>query len=484
MNALRPFLAASLLALPAACGAPGGGPLDIVAIAGDAAADADPARTAASRAGLVGFDAEGRIAPALAERWVVTADGLAYIFRLRDGQWNDGSPITAADVAAALRRALGAARAKPLGASLATIRAVKVMARRVIEIDLAAPQPDLLALLAHPDLGLAAGPHDRRRAAIMEVRDEGGHALATLIPPDRPGLPLVPFPRGARRLMLSVGNAADAVARFADGKADLVTGGTLVSLPLAPRGGLLRGNLQLDPVTGLFGLDVVAADGFLADPARREALAMAIDRDALAAAFAVSGWQTTTRIVAPGLDGDSGLVGERWTGVTLDQRRAVAQAQVRGWLASGGSATLTLALPAGPGADMLFAQLRGDWAAIGLDLRRAAPGQAADLVLLDRVAAYPKARWFLETLSCAAHRAVCSAPGDAALAEATHAADPAEAARLLAQAEAAITAANGFVPLARPLRWSLVRGDLAGFAPNPWGWHALPPLAAGDDGGR
>ncbi|MFX8653149.1 hypothetical protein ABTM19_20700, partial [Acinetobacter baumannii] len=85
---------------------------------------------------------------------------------------------------------------------------------RVIEIDLAAPQPDLLALLAHPDLGLAAGPHDRRRAAIMEVRDEGGQALATLIPPDRPGLPLVPFPRGARRLMLSVGNAADAVARF------------------------------------------------------------------------------------------------------------------------------------------------------------------------------------------------------------------------------------------------------------------------------
>ncbi|MFK5151234.1 hypothetical protein ACI4CU_28175, partial [Klebsiella pneumoniae] len=86
----------------------------------------------------------------------------------------------------------------------------------------------------------------------------------------------------------------------------------------------------------------------------------------------------------------------------------------------------------------------------------------------------PKARWFLETLGCAAHRAVCSAPGDAALAEAIHAADPGEAARLLAQAEAAITAANGFVPLARPLRWSLVRGDLAGFAPNPWGWHALP----------
>jgi peptide/nickel transport system substrate-binding protein/oligopeptide transport system substrate-binding protein len=48
----------------------------------------------------------------------------------------------------------------------------------------------------------------------------------------------------------------------------------------------------------------------------------------------------------------------------------------------------------------------------------------------------------------------------------------------LAQAERAVTDANGFIPIARPLRWSLVRSGVTGFSPNPWGWHPLPPLTA------
>jgi peptide/nickel transport system substrate-binding protein/oligopeptide transport system substrate-binding protein len=72
---------------------------------------------------------------------------------------------------------------------------------------------------------------------------------------------------------------------------------------------------------------------------------------------------------------------------------------------------------------------------------------------------------------------VCSREGDAHLAEAR--ADPASLRRgaLLAQAEQEITAANGFIPFARPLRWSLVRGDVSGFATNPWAVHPLLPLA-------
>ena len=43
--------------------------------------------------------------------------------------------------------------------------------------------------------------------------------------------------------------------------------------------------------------------------------------------------------------------------------------------------------------------------------------------------------------------------------------------------EAEITSANGFIPIARPLRWSMVRSGTPGFAANPWGWHPLPPMA-------
>ena len=42
---------------------------------------------AATDAGLVTLDQKGEVVPALADRWIVTDDGLSYIFRLRDGAW-------------------------------------------------------------------------------------------------------------------------------------------------------------------------------------------------------------------------------------------------------------------------------------------------------------------------------------------------------------------------------------------------------------
>src|SRR5688572_17378357 len=45
--------------------------------------------------GLVAFDPQGRIVPALADRWIVTDDGRSYIFRLRDGTWRNGEALTA-----------------------------------------------------------------------------------------------------------------------------------------------------------------------------------------------------------------------------------------------------------------------------------------------------------------------------------------------------------------------------------------------------
>jgi len=37
--------------------------------------------------GLVRFDAQGRVAPGLAERWTVLDDGASYVFRLREAEW-------------------------------------------------------------------------------------------------------------------------------------------------------------------------------------------------------------------------------------------------------------------------------------------------------------------------------------------------------------------------------------------------------------
>src|SRR5207253_2652167 len=102
---------------------------------------------------------------------------------------------------------------------------------------------------------------------------------------------------------------------------------------------------------------VASGDGFLAAPENREAVAMAIDRDALIAPLGLGGWAATTRVVPAGVADDPGTVGERWAGLAIDERRAQAAARVNHWRqANPGAAPirLRLALPRGPGGDVLF----------------------------------------------------------------------------------------------------------------------------------
>jgi oligopeptide transport system substrate-binding protein len=57
--------------------------------------------------GLLSLDAHGNIVPGVAESWAVSSDGLSYTFRLReDASWSDGTPVTAEDFVAGMRRTL------------------------------------------------------------------------------------------------------------------------------------------------------------------------------------------------------------------------------------------------------------------------------------------------------------------------------------------------------------------------------------------
>jgi peptide/nickel transport system substrate-binding protein/oligopeptide transport system substrate-binding protein len=48
---------------------------------------------------------------------------------------------------------------------------------------------------------------------------------------------------------------------------------------------------------------------------------------------------------------------------------------------------------------------------------------------------------------------------------------------LLGRAEGILTAANVYIPLGAPLRWSMVRGNVKGFVDNQWAFHPLPAMA-------
>jgi ABC-type transport system substrate-binding protein len=431
----------------------------------------------ATTEGLVAFDEQGRVIPALADRWIVTDDGLSYIFRLRDGNWPDGSELTAVSARTALGKALAAVRGMPLGADLAGLSEIRAMAGRVIELRLDYPNPDLLQLLAQPELGLI---RLSRGAGPMTLTREGNLAVLRPIAPGKRGLPVQPdWNAQVRSVRLTALPADKAVAAFAAGEAAAVFGGGMADYPLARSIGLTRGITQIDPVAGLFGLVVTTSAGFLNSPENRETLAMAIDRDALASAIGNSGWTPSTRIVSPLMEGDLGTIGERWGELSSAERHRKAAERVKIWLgAKPGPVTIRIALPAGPGADLLFGRLQQDFTAIGIESRRVGESAPAELRLIDSVARYARASWFLGQLGCAARRGQCSAAADTLAAQARRAPDAASRSALLAEAEAELTAANVFIPLGPPLRWSLLQRDIgSGFVANRWGVHPLMPLA-------
>jgi peptide/nickel transport system substrate-binding protein/oligopeptide transport system substrate-binding protein len=470
--------------LLSACGSNDGATLNVVTIGAATAPFESSTRLsstgqlvrAATTEGLVGFDAQGRVIPALADRWIITDDGRSYIFRLREGTWRDGSAITGESARTALRQRIAAIAGTPLALDLAGIDEIRTMAGRVLEIRLSHAMPDLLQILAQPELGLT---WKGRGTGPMALLRDGDSALLTPIAPEDRGLPAIAdWSAMVRALKLDALPAAAAVARFNEGEADVLLGGRIEDFPLARSVGLIRGTIQLDPAIGLFGLAVVHGDGFLSDPGNREAIAMAIDREALIAPFGVAGWSPSTRIVPGGIAGLGGAGGERWSDLDLEQRRERAAAAVARWRSASGSAPrLRIALPQGPGAETLFGQLQADLQRVGIEAVRVREGAAADLRLIDSVARYARANWFLNQLSCAAKRGLCSDGADALAIEAGRAADAATSATLLAEAEADLTAANVFIPFGAPIRWSLVRGDVTGFATNGWSIHPLMPLA-------
>ena len=419
--------------------------------------------------GLVRFDAGGNIVAGLAERWNVSDDGLSYIFRLATLEWPDGKKVTAQQVVKLLKRQIAPRSRNPLKDSLGAIEDVVAMTDRVIEIQLVAPRPNLLSLLAQPDLAV--------------LRDSQGTGPFKATPAGKSGGEL----RLSREIvegddettqreevMLSGAGASDAIGAFAASNADLVLGGTFVDLPLLQHLKLARGALRFDPVSGLFGLVPARRGGPLDNPDVRHLLAQALDRANFVNALAVPALTGRATLLEPGLDGVPAPAVPAWFGAPLADRLPALREQADRLLGKD-KPILSVALPAGPGADLLYQELVRDWGAIGLNLERAAPNAPADLVLLDEVAPSSSPAWFIRQFRCDV-AAVCDADADKLMDAARDTPVPAQRYALLSQAASRIDDAQLFIPIAAPVRWSLVSGRVQGFAGNRYGRHTLTDL--------
>lgn len=111
-NLLLPFALAACLATPVLAAG------DLTYVVNNESATYDPGLTSETFAapiigntfeGLVRFNKDGAVEPAMAESWEISDDGLTYTFHLRDAKWSDGKPVTAGDFVYAWMRVLNPA---------------------------------------------------------------------------------------------------------------------------------------------------------------------------------------------------------------------------------------------------------------------------------------------------------------------------------------------------------------------------------------
>ena len=479
MRSLLAFLfVPAFLLVPGACRPEPEGPLKAVVIGGepklrDPALGPLPPSDAVLlenvAQGLVRFDASGNIVGGLAERWNVSDDGLSYIFRIASKNWPDGSKITAQQVARLLKRQVADHSRNSLKDSVGAIDDIVAMTDRVVEIRLLAPRPNLLTLLAQPEFAILRGNDGTGPFSGVWTGGPGGEVrLSREIVAGDGESP------EHEEVLIAGASAGDAVRDFAQGKSDVVLGGNFADLPLTTGVRLPRNALRFDPASGLFGLVPAQRGGKLDNPAVRALLSQAIDRTAFVTALRVPGLAPRATLLEQGLDGTPAPVAPAWFAASLADRVAQLRADADRLLGKS-KPVIEIALPQGPGADLLLTELKRDWGAIGLTVEQAQSPAGADFVLIDEVAPSSSSSWFVRRFRCGA-TATCDSEADRLMDAARQTPVPTQRYALLTQAAGRIDDLQLFIPIAAPVRWSLVSIRVQGFAGNRYARHTLTDL--------
>jgi ABC-type oligopeptide transport system substrate-binding subunit len=299
--------------------------------------------------GLVSYDAEGGVVPGAAETWSVSADGLTYLFKLRDAKWSNGDPITASDFVFTFRRLLdpatGAqyanlfypiANAEKVNRGEASPEALGVRAvdPRSLEFTLAAPTPYFLGLLAHQTAAPVEESNVRRYGEDFvragNLVSNGPYRLEYYFPNDRAVLiKNENFHDAAsvkidREIVLPIEDRAAALLQFEAGEID--------SYPDAPTEQIgyvrdkLKDALKLSPALGTYYFVFDTRRPPFSDARVRRALSMVIDRDFLAEDIWGGTMIPAYSLVPPGIANYGPPVLADWAPLSLSERESRAKA--------------------------------------------------------------------------------------------------------------------------------------------------------------
>jgi oligopeptide transport system substrate-binding protein len=299
--------------------------------------------------GLVTYDSGGRIVPGVAESWTISDDGLTYTFKLRDAKWSNGDKVEAGDFVFSFRRLLNPATAAQYAnifypivnaesvnrgkAGLETL-GVRALDATTLEIDLAAPTPYFLQLLAHQTAAPVEERNVRRYGDSFtragNLVSNGPYRLEYYFPNDRAVLVKNENFHDAqhvavdREIVLPLEDRAAALLRFQAGEID--------SYPDAPAEQIgfikekLKDSLKLSPSLGAYYFVFNTRKPPFDHPGVRRALSMAVDRNFLAEDIWGGTMTPAYGLVPPGINNYGAPVLPDWATASAGEREKTAKA--------------------------------------------------------------------------------------------------------------------------------------------------------------
>lgn len=228
-------------------------------------------------AGLVRLDRSLDVEAALAESWI-SPDDRTYVFQLRpDLRFSDGRALTSTDVVASLEAVRGAAWGGL--AALHAVESVRALDERRIEIRTRSRHPPFLPRLhlgfVLPAEDLAPGAAAAASGPYVLREWHPGESFTLEANPNYYGGPLS-FPRAVFRV---VSDAAKRVRLLVSGEVDIVAPVPLHDVPTLSQRDDIR--VYSGPGTRVLYLGLRADRPPFSDPRVREAVACALDRQAL-----------------------------------------------------------------------------------------------------------------------------------------------------------------------------------------------------------
>ncbi len=275
--------------------------------------------------GLLTYDSSGALAPGAAESWSVSADGLTYVFRLREARWSNGDLVRADDFVFTFRRLLdpatGAeyanlyypirnAEAVARGEAASSALGVRALDDRTLKITLERPTPYFLAVVAH-QTAAPVNPRNvekfgRAFARPGNLVSNGAFRLAAFTPNDETVLVKNPYFHAARdvaidkEIIASIDDRAAAFLRFRAGEIDSYDDAPADELAFVRD--TLKDEFHVAPTLGVLYLAFNTKKPPFDDPRLRNALSMVIDREFLAGSIWGGAMAPAYSFVPPGID--------------------------------------------------------------------------------------------------------------------------------------------------------------------------------------